>query len=505
MCRDLETVENWCYFSEKEKELLMSSKRPIVLLKKKNHELDMVSKDNNYLGVMLPYTPVHYLLFEKDIDTLVMTSGNISDTPIIYKNADARELLSGIADGFLMNNREIHVSCDDSLIQIFEDREYPIRRSRGYVPFPIKVDTKLRSILACGGEQKASFGLSKDKYVFLSQHIGDMKNMEMFENYTTQIEHFENIFGIKPNEIVCDLHPDYLSTDYARGRAKAFSIPVFYVQHHHAHMAACMADNHLKGEVIGVIWDGTGYGDNGEIWGGEFLLGGFSKYKRVGSIRPITLPGGDKAVKEIFRIAYSMLYATYGFIPEKYIIDDKAIEIEQMLANRINCPMSSSIGRLFDGIAAIIGIKTLSTYEGQGAIALEGLTSGISNHETYSYEFYENNGIDIFDWIPLVKEVALEIDNNLPKGIIGAKFMNTLAKASSEMVRKISDKEKTNIKDIVLSGGVFQNMYLLSGVKKEIENIGFRVYVHNRVSTNDEGIALGQILIAQNGGDVKCV
>lgn len=501
MCKNTETAKRWCNISDNEREVLESYRRPIVLLEKKNNELEALSPDNNYLGVMLPYAPIHFLLLDKEIDTIVMTSGNISDTPILYKNEDAIRELFGIADGFLMSNRDIHVRCDDSLVRVFEGREYPLRRSRGYVPFPIKVNANLNNILACGAEQKASFGVSRNKYVFLSQHIGDMKNIETLQNYMDQIKHFENMFDIKPSKIVCDLHPDYMSTDYAQKRAKTNNIPLCYVQHHHAHMAACMADNNLNENVIGVIWDGTGYGDNGEIWGGEFLVGGFSKFSRIGSIRPILLPGGDKAVKEIYRVAYGLLYDTFGYIPERFKFTQNVDIIEKAIVKNINCPRSSSIGRLFDGVAALAGVKTISSYEGQGAISLEGIA--INVNEEYEYAIYKDKNINIFDWKPLVKQIVLDIENNVPKGNIAAKFMNTLVKMCSAMLKAIAIEVK--ISDVVLSGGVFQNMYLLKKVKDELEKIGFNVYIHNRVSTNDEGIALGQILIAQNGGDVKCV
>lgn len=503
MCRNVEVVKKWCFVNAMELELLESSKRPIVLLKKKNGDMDITSSDNNYLGVMLPYTPVHFLLFEKDIDTVIMTSGNISDTPILYKNEEAIKALREIAHGFLLNNREIHVRCDDSLVRVFEGKEYLIRRSRGYVPFPIKLSTKMDNILACGGEQKANFALSRSEYVFMSQHIGDMKNMETLQNYTSQISHFENMFDIKPEMIACDYHPDYMSTQYGEDRARRDKIPLHYIQHHHAHMASCMGDNNLKEDVIGVVWDGTGYGVAGEIWGGEFLIGGYSNFERFGSIRPIMLPGGDKAIKEIYRIAYAILFDTLGYIPEKYKVTQNADVLERVMQEEVNCPKASSMGRLFDGIAAILKIKLIASYEGQGAIALEGVGDKIETEEIYEFDIYKSGDINVIDWRRLVKQILLDVENKVEVGIISAKFMNTVAKMAGNMLKTIATQN--NIKEVVLSGGVFQNMYILVRVKREIEKLGFKVYVHNRVSTNDEGIALGQILIAQNGGSVKCV
>lgn len=510
MCRDVETARKYCNISEDEKILMESSGRPIVLLEKKNSKLDILSPDNNCLGVMLPYTPVHFLLLESEIDTIVMTSGNVSDTPIIYKNKEAYEELSEIADGFLINNRDIHVRCDDSLIRVFEGKEYPLRRSRGYVPFPIKLKSGVGRILACGAEQKATFGITRDEYVFLSQHIGDMKNIETLQNYEEQIKHFENIFDAKPSKIVCDYHPDYMSTEYGQGRASKENIPLCFVQHHHAHMASCMADNEISNDVIGVIWDGTGYGTDGNIWGGEFLVGGYKGFTRAASIRPIMLPGGEMAIKEIYRISYGMLYDTFGYIPQSFKISSNADIIEKVIEGKVNCPLASSIGRLFDGVCSLIGIKTNSTYEGQGAVALEGAVSALSAmneiidiNEIYDYTVYNQKDMELFDWRPMVREILGDIEKNIKSGIIASKFMNTLVKMSVHMVANIT--ANCGIKEVVLSGGVFQNIYILKNIKKELESAGYKVYVHSRVSTNDEGIALGQILIAASGGNNKCV
>lgn len=502
MMKDIETVKKWCYVNDIEEKLLKSHKRPIVLLKKKDSkEFKSVSIDNNYLGVMLPYTPLHYLIFNEGIDVLVMTSANISDFPIVYKNEEALEKLSFIADGFLMHNRDIHVRCDDSVVREFNGKEYLIRRSRGYAPFPIKINEDIDEILSCGAEQKSCFALSKNNYVFLSQHIGDMKNAETLQFFKEQIKHFENIFNIKPKKIACDLHPDYLSTEYAVNRAREDKVPLCFIQHHHAHMASCMADNNLYKEVIGVIWDGTGYGTDETIWGGEFLAGDFKSFIRYGSIKHIPLPGGDKAVKEIYRTGYGVLYETYNKIPECFRVNENYNIIEKMIEKKINTPISSSIGRLFDAVASIINIKQTVSYEGQGAVLIENLAE--ETEEYYEYIIRDDNGLYIFDWTQVIDGILLDIKRNISKGLICAKFMNTLVKVSGDITYNIGCI--TGIKDVVLSGGVFQNMYLLPRVKKCIEGKGFNVYCHNRVSTNDEGIALGQILIANYGGEVKCV
>lgn len=496
MCRDIGTVEKWCFVSEKEKELIMDFKRPIVLLKKRTDAFSCISPDNDYLGIMLPYTPVHYLLLKDGIDTLVMTSGNISDTPIAYNNQEALKELEGIADGFLMNNRDIQTRCDDSLVRVFENKEYPIRRSRGYVPYPIKINGKVKQILACGAEQKATFAITNEDYVFPSQHIGDLKNMETFTHYEEQIKHFKSMFNIVPELIVCDLHPDYMSTQYAIDESNRSKLPLVFVQHHHAHLAACMADNGISKEVLGIIWDGTGYGTDKSIWGGEFLVGNFKGFARLGSIRPIKLPGGDKATKEIYRIGYSQIIDSLGFIPEDLIVSENSIEILDMINSNFNCPEASSIGRLFDGIGAILGLKSSVSYEGQCAIILE--YAAANTDDTYSYSLYEDNGMIIFDWRPLVREV---VEDRIDKAKAAGKFMNTLVAMSLDI--SLMTRKRTGLSDIVLSGGVFQNMYLLTKMKKSLENKGFNVYHHSRVSTNDEGIALGQAMIAANGGGIN--
>jgi hydrogenase maturation protein HypF len=381
-----------------------------------------------------------------------------------------------------------------------DGKEYPVRRSRGYVPFPIKIKSGIGQVLACGAEQKASFSLSKDEYVFESQHIGDLKNIETLLHYEQQIKHFEGMFRIKPEIIACDLHPDYMSTEYAQKRAEMEGLPLRFIQHHHAHMASCMADNGLENDVIGIIWDGTGYGIDGGTWGGEFLTGNFKGFERAGSIRPIALPGGDKAVKDIYRIGYSLLMDVFGNIPEDFIIDKNHTLIETMLKSRINCPEASSMGRLFDGAAALIGIKSYASYEGQGAILLEAATS--VSQESYSTIIDEVDGMLIYNYQGLVLEMVDDIRNGIEKDIICSRFMNSMIDMAVKMTRKIS--QETGLKHIVLSGGVFQNMYILKGLVDKLKTNGFKVYHHSRVSTNDEGISLGQAVIAAAGGGLKC-
>ena len=487
MCRDAETAKRICHVSPAEEKILTGFRRPIVLLEKRQPGLYHIS-ENGYVGVMLPYTPLHCLLFGDDIDMLIMTSANLSDTPIMFKNAEALEKLRGIADGFLLHDREIQTRCDDSLCWVLDGGEYHARRSRGYVPFPVKVPGSRGMTLACGAEQKASFCLSKEDYVFPSQHIGDLKNMETLENYRQQIAHFQRLFDIEPRLIACDMHPDYLSTAYAEERGAQEGLPVIQVQHHHAHMASCMADNGLEGPVIGLVWDGTGYGSDGTIWGGECLIGAYQGFRRFGSIRPIPLPGGDRAVKETERVAFSLLY-----LADCDVSGIKNSRMyAQMLEKGLNCPLSSGMGRLFDGAAAILGIKRLCSYEGQGAVLLE--AAAMEDEGEYPVA-WEGEPLR-FDWRPMIRAMVGDREQGTETGRIAARFMNTLVRMGTEQCA--AARRESGINDVVLSGGSFQNMYIMKRLPKALEKLGFRVWHHRRVSTNDEGIALGQLMIAQH-------
>ena len=487
MCRDAEAAKRICFVSTEEERILTGFRRPIVLLKKRSRDELAHISENGYVGVMLPYTPLHYLLFGRDTDMLIMTSANLSDTPIIFRNGEALEKLRGIADGFLLHDRDIQTRCDDSLCWVLDGKEYPSRRSRGYVPFPVKVEESRTRILACGAEQKASFCLSKEDYIFSSQHIGDLKNLETLENYEQQIAHFQRLFDISPRAVACDLHPDYMSTAYAQERSASEKIPLIYVQHHHAHMAACMADNSLTGEAIGLIWDGTGLGTDGTIWGAECLTGGYAGFERLGSMRPIPLIGGDRAVKESFRAAYALLSEAGCGVSGI----ENADMLGRILVSGLNCPLSSGMGRLFDGVAAILGIKTRCSYEGQGAVLLEAAAEPCEG--LYGYEL---SGQPLrFDWRPVIRGIVQDMGAGLSAGVIAAKFMNTLIDMAAAQCRYA--REKTGLERVVLSGGSFQNMYIMHRLPQRLRDEGFEVYHHSRVSTNDEGLSLGQIMIAQ--------
>ena len=487
MCVSVESARRICDISAEEERILTGARRPIVLLKKSQAGWEHLS-ENGFIGVMLPYTPLHYLLFEDGLDMLIMTSANLSDTPIIKDNEDAAEALRGVADGFLMHNRRIQTRCDDSLCWVLDGHEYFARRSRGYVPQPVTVPEQKSRILACGAEQKASFCLGKGEHAFLSQHIGDLKNLETLEHYEKQLRQFERLFDIAPQALVCDLHPDYLSTRYAQERAEEEGIPLLQVQHHHAHMAACMADNGLEGPCLGLVWDGTGLGTDGTSWGAELLVGDYRDFERLGSIRPIALPGGDRAVKEPYRVAFSLLRESGCSVDG---IRDAELLERQMKAG-LNCPISTGMGRLFDGVAAILGIREFCSYEGQAAILLEAAAG--EDEGFYPASLEDDGGILRFNWRAMIREMVKEQKAGTDRSILAARFMNTLVEAAALMTVRAADEH--GIRRVVLSGGSFQNQYLMHRLPERLRKQGLEIYHHRRVSCNDEGIALGQLRIA---------
>ena len=508
MCRDVESAKKYACVSESEKKILEGITRPIVLLKKVNNcKLSPgVAPDTDYLGIMLPYTPLHYLLFQdNDLEAVVMTSANISDNPVIIKNNDAIKILGEVADYFLCHNREINTRCDDSLVKVIEDKEYFIRRSRGYAPFPIKLEFELKPILACGAEQKASFSISKGRYVFISQHIGDLKNYDTLVHYEEQIENYKKLFKIEPSLIACDMHPDYLSTNYANSIEK---IEKRYIQHHHAHMASCMADNNLNENVIGITWDGTGLGTDNTSWGGEILVGNYLKFRRMGSFLQTPMPGGDSAVKDIYKMAVSYLASTYGIDFAKYIdllphLKDKNINHELMysiISRGINSPNTSSCGRLFDGVSSILGLCNIAAYEGQGAIKLESITDFMIN-DILELDIIKVNDMYIYDWRSTIDNIIRLFKSKKDISYIASAFHNTLVEAAVRQCSFIRDA--TALNKVTLSGGVFQNSFILLKMMKKLKGKGFDVYIHGRVSSNDEGLSLGQLIIAQNGGGVN--
>ncbi|MDD5015179.1 MAG: carbamoyltransferase HypF [Atribacterota bacterium] len=502
MSFSLEKIKQYCKIGKKEEEWLVSRARPIVLLKKREDSLisPLVAPCNSYLGVMLPYTPLHYLLLKDNFIALIMTSGNISDQPIICDNLEAFEKLDGISDFFLLYNRDIFNRCDDSVVKIINEDNVFFRRSRGYVPSPIILDFKLKEVLALGGELKNTISFSKENYIFLSQYLGDLKSVETLEFFKESISSFKKIFRVKPEIIACDLHPDYLSTRYAEEIKVKEGLKVVKVQHHHAHIVSCMAENNIKEKVIGVAYDGTGYGDDANIWGGEFLLCDFKKYSRVGHLKYYPLPGGDKAIAEPWRMAYSYLFSIYG--PKAKTLDIDFIRrmdgnhlsiIEKMIDKNINSPLTSSCGRLFDAISSLIGIRDEISYEGQAAMELESFcASGIK--ERYKFSFYKEGEKFIVDPQEIFINIIEDIKREIGKDIIAAKFHNTVAEFTLNLCGKI--RGDTGINKIALSGGVFQNKYLTEKVVSLLEDKEFKVFIHRKVLTNDGGISLGQAVVA---------
>jgi len=502
MSFNLEKIRQYCKLGEKEKEWLVNRARPIVLLQKKEDSLisPLVAPRNNYLGVMLPYTPLHYLLLKDNFTALVMTSGNITDQPIIADNLEAMEKLDGIVDFFLSYNRDIFNRCDDSVIKIINNDNVFFRRSRGFVPNPIILDFKLKEVLALGGELKNTISFSKENYIFLSQYLGDLRSVETLEFFKESIKSFKKMFRVKPEIIACDLHPDYLSTQHAEEIKIKEGLRVVKVQHHHAHIVSCMAENKVKEKLIGVAYDGTGYGDDGNIWGGEFLLCDLKKYFRVGHLKYFPLPGGDKAIVEPWRMAYSYLYSIYG--PKAKTLDinfirridyDKLSIIEKMIDKNINSPLTSSCGRLFDAVSSLIGIRDEISYEGQAAMELESFcASGITGR--YKFNIDKEEEKFIINPQEIFIDIIADLKKGLDKKVMATKFHNTVAKFTVDLCGKI--RENTGINEVALSGGVFQNKYLTEKVVFLLEDKGFKVYIQRKVPPNDGGVSLGQAVVA---------
>ncbi|MDP4179793.1 MAG: carbamoyltransferase HypF [Bacillota bacterium] len=510
MVKDIKTVMKYCVISDSERKLLESVAAPIVLLRKKEGAgiIDAIAPGNPYLGVMLPYTPVHLGLFcHMQTDMLVMTSGNRSSEPIYYKDEEAFSNLKEIADLFLMNNREIFIRTDDSVTRIINEKEMILRRSRGYVPSPISMKLTgchMPRVLACGGELKNTFCITKGDEVYISHHIGDLVNSETYDSFENGIIHFEKILKTDFDIVAYDLHPQYLSTKYALSLQKK----LFPVQHHHAHIASCMAENQLTGEVIGVAFDGTGFGEDGKIWGGEFFTGGYTGFKREAHLEYVKMPGGDMAVKEPWRMALSYycnsIEDIYGRIDcgegsdtenklFKDIETNKINTVKLMLERNINCPLTSSMGRLFDAVSAIIGIRYKVSYEGQAAIELEHLADK-SSIKPYRFSLEPIDGKYIIRTKEIISGIIDDFLEGQDKARISAKFHETIAFLVLTCCVKI--REKSGLNRVVLSGGVFQNITLLTRCMALLNDNSFEVFTHSKVPANDGGLSLGQAAMA---------
>ena len=499
MCRDLEEVKEHCDVSKEEEKLLLGVERPIVILKRKEISpvAAAVAPYQDTLGVMLPYSPLHHLLLNGSLKTLVMTSGNVSDEPISYNNDEASHRLSGIADYFLFHNREIHMRCDDSVTRIFEGKPYILRRSRGYVPFPVRLPFPLEKVLACGGELKNTFCLTRENYAFISHHIGDLENLETLTSFEEGIEHFKKLFYIEPKAIAYDLHPDYLSTQYALSIP---NIPKMGVQHHHAHIVSAMVENGIQGNVIGVALDGTGFGLDGTLWGGEFIRANLRDFERLAHLKRVPMPGGSMAIKEPWRMAMVYLSEAFGEEAARLRIDlTKRIDLQKWdilkkaIGKKINSPLTSSMGRLFDAVSSLLSIRDEVRYEGQAAIELERIADpGVTDE--YLFHTEKDQNPMAIDPTEMIRGIVSDKIAGMSSSIISGKFHRTIARLIIETCRVI--RSKNRLSRVVLSGGVFQNILLLSLVVKGLRSSGFDVYTHHLVPTNDGGISLGQAVIA---------
>jgi len=502
MLSSLDEVKRHCEINGAEIGLLTSPGSPIVLVKWQDASTitKAVAPGLKYLGVMLPYTPLHHLLLRETGIPLVMTSGNISEEPIARDNDEALLRLGKIADYFLQHNRDIYARYDDSVMRVDDGVPRFVRRARGCAPYPVHLPYKSRQILGCGAEEKNTFCLTRDNFAFVSQHIGDMENMETLEHFQNTIELYKKMFRIKPEIIAHDMHPEYLPTKYASTIAARENVQLVPVQHHHAHIASCLADNGAEGPAIGVSFDGTGYGTDGHIWGGEFLVADYKKFKRMAHLEYLPLPGGTLAIKRPYRTAIGYLLAL-GIEPDiklplfKDIKHNEFEIIKNQVEKKLNTPLTSSMGRLFDAVAALIGVRGIIEYEAQAAIDLETCASNAPDETgTYSFSVVRQDDTSIIKVRDLLNAIISDLRQNVNQVVIAARFHNTVARMIIELCQSIS--EETGIKEVALSGGVFQNRLLLSKAISQLESAGLRVYTHHQVPCNDGGISLGQVAIA---------
>ncbi len=498
---------------ENEKKLLLSYHRPVVLLKKKapSQSVDTglapnLAPDNLCLGIMLPYTPLHYLLLDKGPGILVMTSGNRSGEPLAIDNADALDAFSHIADYFLLHNRDIYFRVDDSITRIQQGKMRFLRRSRGYAPLPVDitppVGDRLANILGCGAGMKSTICLTRDRYAFFSPHIGDLESMQVQNFYKKTIEHMQKILDIRPVCVAHDLHPGYFSTQFAKTLGEQ-GLPLIGVQHHHAHALSCMAENHLDGKVLALTLDGTGLGTDGHIWGGEVLVCTYEGFERRARLNYLPMPGGDAAVTAPWRMAVALLYKVFGpgimdlDIPFIHSLDKSQLSfLIQMMARQINSPLTSSTGRLFDAVSALLMICHEISYDSQAAIALEA-AADLEEPANIAYPFditIGNDGCWIMDSAPWVRQMVADIKKDMPRGKIAARFHLTLSRMMVDAAARVG--KETGLDRVVLSGGVFNNDTVLSQITRMLESEGFKVYTHNIVPCGDGGIALGQAMAA---------
>jgi hydrogenase maturation protein HypF len=501
MVPDSAAAQDICEVDNAARAALESMQRPIVLLPKKASRSipDEVAPFNRYLGVFLPYTPLHYLLIrEGGFKALVMTSGNLSEEPIAIANEEAVKRLGRLADYFLVHNREILLRCDDSVVRVTGGVMRQSRRSRGCVPVPVFLKDEQPSVLAVGGELKNTICLTKDKHAFLSQHIGDLENAESYSFFNEAIEHLQRILEICPTIIAYDLHPDYFSTKWALQQS---GTRVVGVQHHHAHIASCMAENHLDGQVIGFALDGTGYGTDGHIWGGEVLVADYQNFERAAHFEYVPLPGGAAAIHEPWRMAVSYLAHHFGRdflkldIPfVRQLEHAKTNLLLRMIEQRINSPLTSSCGRLFDAVAALLGIRQQVNYEAQAAIELEMAISSPQEGNGYSLDLTREGDSWIISTRALFKAIIADLRQNVALGEISRHFHDGLVSAFVQIAGLLRDK--TALNRVCLSGGTFHNVYLSQQLESQLGEAGFEVFAQHEVPPGDGGLCLGQAVIA---------
>ncbi|MBI1750555.1 MAG: carbamoyltransferase HypF [Acidobacteria bacterium] len=501
MAPDIASIEAFCAVDEPSRELLLSVQRPIVLLPKRkpNEIAEAVAPFNRYLGVFLPYTPIHFLLFAAgNFRALVMTSGNLREEPIAIDNREAAERLRGMADFFLVHNREILLRCDDSVLRVAAGRARQVRRSRGFVPVPVFLKEELPPILAVGGELKDTICMTKGREAFLSQHIGDLENLETYRFFEETVERAKRILEIRPAIIAHDLHPAYFSTQWA---LKQSGLKTVGVQHHHAHIAACMAENRLDGRVIGIALDGTGYGADGAIWGGEVLLADYRDFERTAHFEYVTLPGGEAAIREPWRMAFSYLVHHFGrdlfglHIPfVEQLQRDRAEVVLRMIERGVNAPLTSSCGRLFDAVAALAGIRHAVNYEAQAAIELEMAIGDAREDAAYPFAVEDGTGVLRIGTRPMFAALIEDLRAGTPSSLISLRFHNGLVEVFARLARRL--RARTDHDRVCLSGGTFQNVHLLEHLEARLAADGFRVFTHSEVPVGDGGLSLGQALVA---------
>ncbi len=497
LVRDLAMAQQLCWLSPQSESLLAAPESPIVLLQRREglKIAENIARNSQYLGLMLPSTPLHHLLMQKVNFPIVATSGNLRDEPLCIDNQEALRRLGKIADLFLLHNRPIARHIDDSVLWLIADKPQLLRRARGYAPLPIQLKHPLPTILAVGAHQKNSIALSLKNQIFLSQHIGDLETPEAMAAFERIIADFLHLYEAKPTAIAHDLHPDYFSSQWAK--RQAVQIPLIAVQHHHAHFAACLTEHNIEEQALGIVWDGTGYGLDGTIWGGEFLLGTAAKVARVAHLRPFHLPGGEAAIREPRRVALALLWEIYGrkalewndLVPVQTFREGEKDLLVKMLQMGFNSPQTTSIGRLFDGISALIGLQQRITFEGQAAIMLE---NSVDSGEEKAYPIVLDPSASVLqlDWHPLIEAVLDDLRHQVEKPLMATRFHLALVQAMVAVAQVIGEAK------VVLTGGCFQNRFLTEKAKQQLEKKGFEVILHRQVPPNDGGISLGQVAVA---------